>query len=135
MDALSALLNNAEKFILDHKANGDYHVDNPSYTGGESENFADKWNEHPERAEAFIRWIRKAKTDLIGTKLYSLNRVHMAENIKISLGTTTGIRVFNEMAEEEKRAIAAQEAKIATVTGTISASGTIPIPPNHHHGS
>lgn len=134
-DTLSVVLNNAEGYLLDHKVNGVYHVDNPSYTGRETENFADKWNEHPERADAFMGWVRKAKSDLISEQLYKLDRIGMAENMKRVFGRITGDRVYNEMAEEERRAIIDQRAKIMTQTGAISARGTIKIPANRHfHG-
>ena len=31
----------------------------------ERENFADKWNEYPERREAFMQWLKKVETDFI----------------------------------------------------------------------
>ncbi|NLW78942.1 MAG: hypothetical protein GXY32_05980 [Ruminococcaceae bacterium] len=48
-----------------HKTNGQYYIENPSYTGPESKNFADKWNEHPERADAFFSWVEAVQKDLV----------------------------------------------------------------------
>lgn len=134
VDTLKTILENAKGYINEHMVNGVYHIDNPCYTGGEVENFADKWQEHPERVQAFFAWLEKAKMDLINGKLYGLLRVQMAENIKNVLGTTTGLRVFNEMAKEEEKAITSQQTKVNVATGTISSSGTMPVPPNHNHG-
>jgi hypothetical protein len=43
------------------KRNGKWLVFNPTHP---DENFADKWNENPERADAFFRWLRLAEQDL-----------------------------------------------------------------------
>ena len=40
--------------------NGKWWVANPVDDG---ENFADKWNEYPERREAFLEWVKKVRSD------------------------------------------------------------------------
>jgi hypothetical protein len=40
--------------------NGNWWVPNPV---DPDENFADKWNDHPERREAFLEWVRKVRAD------------------------------------------------------------------------
>ena len=132
VDTLSSILLGAERYVRTHMVRGEYHIDNPSYRG---ENFADKWNEHPERAEAFLAWVNKANEDLIGQKLYGFVRTQMAENIKISLGEVTHNRVFRQIAEDERRAIAEKSAKVDPASGKISATGSIEIPRNHHYGA
>ncbi len=134
VDALTAILNGAENYILSNKVNEDYHIDNPSYTGYKKENFADKWNEHKDRANAFFRWIHKAKNDFIGKNIFAFSKVQMGENIKQTLGVKTGMRVFNEIAEEERKAIERNQARIITATGAISSQGNVTIPRSHHHG-
>lgn len=79
VDALASFLDGAEKYIDDHKIEGQYHVDNPSYPG---ENFADKWNKHPERAESFFRWLRQAKEDFDLSTLIKNDTVSMGNRIK-----------------------------------------------------
>jgi hypothetical protein len=135
VDTLVSILTKAEGYIWAHKIGDDFHVDNPSYTGGDTENFADKWREHPERAAAFFQWLHQAKNDLIDAKLYGFARVQMADNIKKSLGEVTHNRVFAQMAEEERQAIAAQQRKVDPKTGNITESGSIPIPRSHHYGA
>ena len=135
VDTLVSILTKAEGYIWAHKIGDEFHVDNPSYTGGDTENFADKWNEYPERAAAFFRWLAKARADLIDTKLYGFARVQMADNIKKSLGEVTQNRVFAQMAEEERLAIAAQQRKVDPKTGSITESGSISIPRSHHYGA
>jgi len=135
VDTLTNILTKAEGYIAAHKDGNDYHIDNPTFTGGDTENFADKWNEHPERAAAFFQWLQQAKNDLIDAKLYNFARVQMAENIKKSLGEVTHNRVFTQMAEEEHKAIVAQHRKIDPKTGGITKSGSVPIPRSHHYGA
>lgn len=134
VDALTNILNKIEPHLKSKMVDGVYHVDNPSYTGSDVENFADKWAEHPERKDAFFSWIRKAKADLIDARVYSLNRVAMAQNINESLGIITGKRVFEEMAKEDRESILQQKKRIEPQTGRLSSTGTIPVPPNHNHG-
>lgn len=135
VDTLANILTKAEGYIWAHKVGDDFHVDNPSYTGGDTENFADKWKEHPERADAFFQWLQQARDDLIDAKLYNFARVQMADNIKKSLGEVTHNRVFTQIAEEERQAIAAQHRKVDPKTGGITESGSIPIPRSHHYGA
>ncbi len=135
VDALSSILQGAEQYIRSHMVNGQYHVDNPCYTGGETENFAEKWNEHPERAAAFFQWLDKAKVDLIDPKLYGFVRTQMAENIKKNLGEVTHDRVFRQMAEDERKNIADQQVKVTPSTGALAATGSISVPRSHHYGA
>ncbi len=134
VDTLVNILSNAEKYINDRKTGSEYHIDNPTYTGGNVENFADKWNEHPERATAFFTWLNKAKHDLIDTRINSLLRTQLAENFSQALGAATTRRVFNEIANEERAAIENQSKKIVTTTGATSSRGNVPIPRSHHYG-
>lgn len=135
VDTLNSFFDNTESYIESHKIGGVYHIDNPCYTGkDERENFADKWEEYPERKNAFFSWLRKAKQDLIDPRLYQFNRVDMADNLKEALGESTAVRVFNQMAQEDQDAIEKQQRKIDTTTGSISSSGSVSIPRNHHYG-
>lgn len=57
-DALFSILSNMHSFVL---WNGQkYVIPNPS---DPSENFADKWEEFPERKDAFFRWLTQARRD------------------------------------------------------------------------
>lgn len=135
VDTLTIILQNAEQYIRSQMVDGEYNVNNPCYTGGDAENFADKWNIHPERAKAFFRWLDKAKEDLIATKLYGFVRTQMAENVKKSLGAVTHDRVFRRMAEEERKGIFDQRTKVNPTTGALTTSGSVPVPRNHHYGA
>lgn len=134
VDTLTNILVNAESYIKENMIGDEYHIDNPTYTGVEKENFADKWNEHPERATAFITWIKKAKYDLVDQRVYGLFRNQMADNLIQALGQNTIERVFSNIAKEDRTAIENQTLKVSTLTGGISKSGTMPVPKNHNHG-
>lgn len=134
VDTLTNILTNMEAHLNRKMVGGVYHVDNPSYTGVDVENFADKWAEHPERKDAFFAWIKKAKADLVDARVYSLNRVAMAQNLSESLGVITSKKVFEEMAKEDRESIVQQKKRIDPKTGHVSTAGTIPVPPNHNHG-
>ena len=64
----------------------------------------------------------------------SNSTVDMANNLKEALGESTTVRVFNQMAQEDRDAIEKQQRKIDTATGSISSSGSVSIPRNHHYG-
>ena len=87
VDAMTNILKAAPKWISDNMREGQYYIENPSYRG---ENFADKWNSHPERANAFFMWLKQATTDLAGEELYSLSRVEMGERVKRTFGVSAG---------------------------------------------
>ena len=135
VDTLTNILENAESYIKKNMIGSEYHIDNPTYTGTERENFADKWNEHPERAVAFFQWLTKAKEDLVDKRVYDMVRTKLAENFKQALGTTTTEKVFTDIAKEERAAIENQSKKIETSTGAISSAGSVSIPRSHHYGS
>ena len=134
VDTLTNILENAEAYIKKNMIDSKYHIDNPTYTGTEKENFADKWNEHPERADAFFKWLKKAKTDLVDKRIYDMFRTQLAENFTHAFGATTTQRVFTDIAKEERAAIENQTKKIVTSTGAISSTGSVSIPRSHHYG-
>lgn len=57
-DALISITQRMPSFI--EYRSGKWWVQNPV---DPDENFADKWNEYPERREAFIRWLKKVEAD------------------------------------------------------------------------
>jgi hypothetical protein len=79
--ALFAILSRMDEFIV-RTAGGGYLIANPS---DPLENFADKWNEHPERAEAFYTWLRQARADFSAAVLLS-NKQLISETLAKSVG-------------------------------------------------
>lgn len=131
--ALDAILSGAEKYIYDHMRDGNYYIMNPSYEG---ENFANKWNEPKtkHRADVFIHWLRQARDELVSDKVYEMDRIGMGSHIAKAFGVSTQVKVFKQMAEAEKEGILSGTIKVDSARGTLSTSGTIQVPPNHHYG-
>ena len=117
---------------MDNRKGQQFYIENPSYKG---ENFADKWNTHPERADAFFQWLYTARKDLVDGNLLEYNRIEMGKHIKKCFGSETGKAVFNSEAELVRAGIAMGSLKVETSTGNISKYGTISIPAAHHYGS
>lgn len=90
VDTLSSILNNAMIYIEEHKIDSKYHIDNPSYTGAKKENFADKWNEHPDRADAFFEWLK----DACSVFLNSANELQSESDIANILGMALGDNII-----------------------------------------
>lgn len=76
-DALSSIVERMPNFI--ENRNGVWWVQNPV---DEDENFADKWNEYPERRKAFEKWLEKVAEDF--------NQVSKAANLR------EGVEILNE---------------------------------------
>lgn len=132
VDALASFLDGAAKYIYDHKIEGQYHVDNPSYPG---ENFADKWNKHPERAESFFRWLRQAKEDFDLSTLIKNDTVSMGNRIKRVFGDETGRKVFAEIGAATTAGVVSGTVQVNPSTGGLSKTGSVSISSNHHfHG-
>jgi hypothetical protein len=96
-DTLKNILANAESYVDQCKQNGEFYIENPSYTGTEKENFADKWNEHPERAEAFFDWLNQAKTNLINCIEIFDNNADIGSVLGVSLGENVVRKAFSEL--------------------------------------
>ncbi len=60
-DALTGVVKNMPNFI-ERRQDGKWWVQNPV---DPDENFADKWNEYPERREAFLLWLEKVHDDFV----------------------------------------------------------------------
>src|SRR5260370_41470835 len=84
-DIENALIQLVRK-MPDHieKRNGKWWVANPAHP---DENFADKWNENPERREAFVRWLGRARGDLAGAPIAessAVRRNSLSESFRVS---------------------------------------------------
>ncbi len=132
LDALTTILEGAEAYISEKNTLSGYKILNPSYSG---ENFADKWNEHPERAKEFVTWVRHAKKDLISSELEMMMRQEMARHLNSIFGVSVGTKVFVEIAKADSTAIKSGDLRVDTKSGSLSTNGTLAVPPNHHHGN
>jgi hypothetical protein len=87
-DALFAILSGMDRSI-GRGTDGSHVVANPS---DPSENFADKWRKHPERAAAFFEWLAQAREDFARAAVLS-NKQLIADNLAKGVGTGTAERV------------------------------------------
>ena len=107
LDTLSAILNNAMIYIKEHKLEDKYHIDNPSYTGATKENFADKWNEHPERADAFFEWLENARSVF----LKSTNELQLESDFANILGMALGDNLIRRAFSDKPDVVSLLEKK------------------------
>jgi len=79
-ELVAAVIRAMPDFIKIDESSGQpiYVIDNPTTDG---ENFAERWNDHPERAQAFYRWYGRMLTDLD-----KLMEVHGRDNVVRYLG-------------------------------------------------
>jgi len=87
-DALFAILSQMDRFIM-RQPDGTLLIANPS---DPSENFADKWKRHPERAAAFFEWLQRAREDFARAAALS-NTQLITDNLAKGIGTDLAERV------------------------------------------
>lgn len=93
-DTLENILKNAANYINSQKKLGKYFIINPSYTGNCEENFADKWEEKPYLASAFLDWVEEAKNIFINQSNDSLLDEELINLLGVSLGDKTIKKAF-----------------------------------------
>jgi len=87
-DALFAILSGMDRFIA-RAPDGSYVIANPT---DPTENFADKWRKHPERAAAFFEWLGQARRDFAHAAELS-NKQIITESLAKSIGSGLADRV------------------------------------------
>ena len=120
----------APSYLANNRKDGVYQVLNPV---DRSDNFANKWVEFPEREEAFFKWLANAKKDLSYSFVKNMDRVSLGKHILTIMGERVGSAVFEQFAKESRSSISLNETKVDSNKGTLSKSGNIAIPLNHHH--
>lgn len=80
-EALCNIISKMPQFI--EKRGGRYWIANPVMR---EENFADKWNEDPNKVSAFMYWLQKVKRDLIIDPLGCFGQDNLANQYKQVLG-------------------------------------------------
>ena len=106
LDALQNLVKNMPRYI--RSINGVTWIPNPV---NPLENFADKWQEHPQREKNFHRWLKQVQQDLDKT-LELADIPGVAESLKPCLGE----RVVNEALRSLPEAKSRYTPLVATVT-------------------
>ncbi|MDM8292061.1 nucleotidyltransferase domain-containing protein [Faecalicoccus pleomorphus] len=97
-ETLNNVLNSMIRYV--EVKNGVYWIKNPVMP---EENFADKWQEHPERKDAFMAWIKQAKKDFIENPLSSLGIDEISTLFENSLGTYPVQRAIKKYANNTRK--------------------------------
>jgi hypothetical protein len=90
-DALISILRDMDSYIT-KDIYGNDKVENPVDT---RENFADKWEQYPQRRENFYTWLERARMDFENILDIS-NTKDLQESLNLSLGENVITKVFNE---------------------------------------
>lgn len=124
-DALMGILMNMDSFI--EGGPGQYRITNPANT---KENFADRWNEKPEKANAFFTWLSRARRDFA-----SLKTTEGLDEIGRALEKSVGENMSNRAIKAYSQSIREKRESgglYATSAGlTTSASLATKVVPNH----
>lgn len=91
--ALISILQRMESFI--ERENGRFVIRNPS---DPLENFADKWEEYPARADAFFDWLAQARHDFAQIVTFTDSR-RIAESVASSIGKSLAERTLERSAK------------------------------------
>jgi len=122
-DVLEATITNMPRFVERRVVGGrtEFVVANETTAG---ENFADRWNSEPKRAEAFFAWHQQVLEDF-----QSLSALEGRDSIQLALARMLGARAVNPVFEKRIASIsaarAANQLHVAPRVGltTVSASG------------
>ncbi len=90
-EALKNILTNMDKYIENN--NGEYVVKNPVL---KDENFAEKWNEDPARAEWFFAWLRTAKREILDDPISCIGLHNVAEKLSACFGSNIVRRALRD---------------------------------------
>lgn len=124
-DAVVGILDRMASYVSGDP--GHYRILNPA---DEDENFAERWNERPEKATAFFTWLNKAKEDYFGlTDMRGLDSV--ARSLELSCGKAIATRAMNRYGEHLHDARNSSALFATSVGLTYSASSTARTVPRH----
>lgn len=131
--ALETILNGMEKHII-KDATGKYFICNPVMN---EENFADKWEVVPEKAEAFFAWLLKAKKDILENPLQVIGFDKLAENLSPVFGKSMIERAFEGMAKETRESGINKNLYVDTLNGGLTTEknlSSVNVPPHNFFG-
>jgi hypothetical protein len=94
-----------------------YWIGNPVI---QEENFADKWNENPNKPTAFMHWLQKVKKDLISDPLGCFGQDNLASHYKQVLGKAPVERAVCAIGNSTRTARENGKLYINGLTGGIS---------------
>ncbi len=127
-DALTAILARMKDHI--QIINGRYVITNPVIA---EENFADKWNEKPEKSTAFFTWLAQAKSDLLSTPLSSDGIPALTKALGDSLGEAPVKRAISRLGAETRNSREQGNLYLSGLMGGISTQRTSSSKPVKDH--
>ena len=98
-DALYNVVNHMMEYV-EIGGDGRYRIENPVMS---EENFADKWNEKPHKAECFKRWLAAVKNDILNCPMALVGTEEISKGVKNSFGEGITNRAYNKIAENNKQ--------------------------------
>lgn len=123
--ALLSILSGMERHIQRDHANRAI-IPNPS---DPLENFGDKWAEHPEREQAFYRWLRQAQADY--TRIASMDQSSL---ITETLSPNMGVELAKRAEARSRGGSLLRGASAATVGTAAPTFGSVPRVPSKPQG-
>lgn len=129
-DAVARILNGMAAHIMGGP--GRYWIPNPA---DEKENFAERWNEKPEKATAFFSWLDRAREDFCGlVGIRGLDTI--ARSLESSCGKAITARTLNRYGEclREARGSSSLLASSAGLTYVTSTSARV-VPHHEFYGA
>jgi len=121
-DALSGITTGMHEYI-EKRPNGEWWVENPVEV---KENFAHKWNEYPERREAFFNWLEQVRDDFLdAAQNQSLTKI--AASLAPTLGRNTVSRAASSLGVQQPGIIIKSAASLTPqVPALANASHCVP---------
>jgi len=114
-EALHNILDNMPNYI--ENRNGISWVENPVMA---NENFADKWQHHPEKKKSFFSWLEQAKLDLLIKPIDMYGIDTKGKHYKTVIGDLPVNRALNALGDEKKQARSSSSLYINGLAGGIS---------------
>lgn len=97
------------------------------------ENFADKWQEHPQRERNFYKWLEQVKIDIQNiTQQQGLHLI--CESMKRPFGEQPVTRAFSVLADNSLNLRQTGNLKMSARTGILGSLGTIITKSHNFHG-
>lgn len=130
-DLLHATMSVVQRMSLHiEKRNGKFWVPNPVA----DENFADKWNDYPQRRVRFLEWAAQVERDLEAAATETSGVQAVRERLEKAFGPDPVRRAFGSIADQTRNIRERGELKV-TSTGLLSTGAGIPSRPHRFYGA
>ena len=117
-EALRQIIQGMPRYI--ERRNGQFWIPNPTIA---DENFAEKWNESEAKAEAFFRWLRQVRIDLIDDPLTFAGIQNYRAAFGKCLGEAPARRVATAYGMQAKAAVDAGTLGMMNGSGLLASRG------------